>query len=83
MAVDHRRGNCSCGTGLDGLAILVYIDIDFRGLGHGIDSINNNNEIGVLLRVLMFVDMASAFEIVLATPLYLELTRLTMWLSRY
>ena len=66
MAVNDGSGDCTYGASLDRIAIIVYIDNDFRSLSHGIDSVNNHNNVGVLLLVLVFVNMTTAFDILIS-----------------
>jgi hypothetical protein len=82
MAHNQRGAKCACGSGLDGVAVLVYVDNDLRSLGNGIDCVNNHYDvIGILLCELVFMNMASTL-ISSAMGSRIELTPLTMWLSR-
>jgi hypothetical protein len=83
MAQNQWGAKCACGSGLDGIAVLVYVDNDLRSLGNSIDCVNDLKDvIGFLLRELVFVNMSSAFNISSAMGSRIESTRLTMWLSR-
>jgi hypothetical protein len=63
MAPDGGRTISALSSGINGFAVLVYIDNDIGGLGQSIDSLNDHDNIVRLLRVLVFVNMASAFEL--------------------
>jgi hypothetical protein len=63
MAPDGGRTISALSSGINGFAVLVYIDNNIGGLGQSIDSLNDQDNIVRLLRVLVFVNMASAFEL--------------------